>query len=39
MILVVGATGLVGNEICQRLRRRGEAVRALVRVTASSDKI
>lgn len=39
MILVVGATGLVGNEVCQRLRRRGESVRALVRATTSRDKI
>src|SRR5215470_11071408 len=39
MILVVGATGLVGNEVCQRLRRLGEPVRALVRTTSSSDKI
>ncbi len=39
MILVVGATGLVGNEICHRLRRLGEPVRALVRATSSKDKI
>lgn len=39
MILVVGATGLVGNEVCQRLRRRGEAVRALVRPTSSNDRL
>jgi uncharacterized protein YbjT (DUF2867 family) len=39
MILVVGATGLVGSEVCQRLTRRGEAVRALVRVTSSRDKV
>ena len=39
MILVVGATGLVGNEVCQRLRRLGEPVRALVRATSSADKI
>ena len=39
MVLVVGATGLVGNEVCQRLRRLGEPVRALVRTTSSKDKI
>ena len=35
MILVVGATGLLGTEICRALRQRGKAVRALVRSTAS----
>ena len=39
MILVVGATGLVGSEVCQRLMRRGEPVRALVRATSSKEKI
>jgi uncharacterized protein YbjT (DUF2867 family) len=39
MILVVGATGLVGSEICQRLSRRGEKVRALVRTTSSTEKV
>ena len=39
MILVVGATGLVGSEICQKLRGRGEAVRAFVRPTSSIEKI
>jgi len=39
MVLVVGATGLVGNEVCHRLRRLGEQVRALVRTTSSRDKI
>jgi uncharacterized protein YbjT (DUF2867 family) len=39
MILVVGATGMVGSEICQRLSRRGEKVRALVRTTSSTEKI
>jgi uncharacterized protein YbjT (DUF2867 family) len=39
MILVVGATGLVGSEVCQRLIGRGEAVRALVRRTSSSEKV
>jgi uncharacterized protein YbjT (DUF2867 family) len=31
MILVVGATGALGYEICKRLRARGAAVRSLVR--------
>jgi uncharacterized protein YbjT (DUF2867 family) len=39
MVLVVGATGLVGSELCQRLMRRGEAVKALVRPTSSKEKI
>jgi len=39
MVLVVGATGLVGSEICCRLARRGERVRALVRATSSPEKI
>jgi uncharacterized protein YbjT (DUF2867 family) len=39
MILVVGGTGMVGSEICQRLSRRGEKVRALVRTTSSTEKV
>jgi uncharacterized protein YbjT (DUF2867 family) len=39
MILVVGATGLLGMEVCQRLIRRGEPVRALVRATSSKEKV
>ena len=39
MVLVVGATGLVGGEVCERLMRRGEPVRALVRATSSKEKI
>ena len=31
MILVVGATGQLGSEICRRLRAQGRAVRGLVR--------
>jgi uncharacterized protein YbjT (DUF2867 family) len=31
MILVVGATGVLGSEVCRRLRRRNLPVRALVR--------
>jgi uncharacterized protein YbjT (DUF2867 family) len=39
MILVAGATGLVGSEVCQRLMGRGERVRALVRATSSKEKV
>ena len=39
MILVVGATSLVGNAVCQKLRKMGEPVRALVRATSSKEKI
>jgi len=39
MILVVGATGLVGSEICQRLAGRGEKVRGLIRATSSPEKV
>jgi uncharacterized protein YbjT (DUF2867 family) len=39
MILVVGATGLVGSEVCRKLAARGESVRALVRTTSAPDKV
>ena len=39
MILVVGATGTLGHEICHRLRARGLAVRALVRRTGDSTRL
>jgi uncharacterized protein YbjT (DUF2867 family) len=39
MVLVVGSTGMVGSEICQRLTKQGEKVRALVRPTSSSEKL
>jgi uncharacterized protein YbjT (DUF2867 family) len=39
MILVVGATGLVGSEVCRRLAARGEPVRALVRASADSTRV
>lgn len=38
-ILVVGATGLVGSDICQRLAAGGKSVRALVRATSDSSKV
>jgi len=39
MVLVAGATGLVGSAICQKLVERGEKVRALVRATSPSEKV
>lgn len=39
MILVAGATGRLGTEIVNRLRRRGEAVRGLARVTSDPEKV
>lgn len=39
MVLVVGATGLVGHEVCLRLLARGERVRALVRNTTDPAKV
>lgn len=39
MILVVGATGMLGSEICRRLVARGAPVRALVRTTADPARV
>lgn len=39
MVLVAGATGLVGGEVCRLLRAAGTPVRALVRPTASMEKV
>jgi uncharacterized protein YbjT (DUF2867 family) len=39
MILVVGATGLLGTRICERLRAEGQPVRALIRRTSDPDKV
>jgi uncharacterized protein YbjT (DUF2867 family) len=39
MILVVGATGLVGGQVCSRLAANGVSVRALVRATSSPEKV
>ena len=39
MILVAGATGLLGSAVCQKLARRGETVRALVRATSAKEKL
>lgn len=39
MILVVGATGVLGSEICGQLAARGKCVRALTRVTSDPAKV
>jgi uncharacterized protein YbjT (DUF2867 family) len=39
MILVVGATGLLGTRICVRLKAEGQPVRALIRRTSNPDKV
>ena len=39
MNLVVGATGMLGFEICQRLRARGQPTRALVRTGSSKEQL
>jgi uncharacterized protein YbjT (DUF2867 family) len=39
MILVVGATGLLGTRICERLRAEAQSVRALIRKTSNPDKV
>src|SRR5712691_10709681 len=38
-VLVVGATGLVGRDICRRLGAAGKPVRAMVRPTADAAKL
>jgi uncharacterized protein YbjT (DUF2867 family) len=37
--LVVGATGVVGGEVCKRLTAQGKIVRALVRTTSAPEKV
>jgi uncharacterized protein YbjT (DUF2867 family) len=39
MILVAGATGLLGMEICRLLRERGDEVRGLVRRTSDAARV
>src|SRR6266850_2355122 len=39
MILVVGATGLLGAEICRLVTQRGNPLRALVRGTSNPDRV
>ncbi len=38
MNLVIGATGVLGTEICRLLRERGKPVRGLVRASAAAEK-
>jgi uncharacterized protein YbjT (DUF2867 family) len=38
-VLVVGATGLLGMEICTQLRHAGQTVKALVRPSSSPEKV
>jgi uncharacterized protein YbjT (DUF2867 family) len=37
--LVVGATGLLGSEVCRLLAAEGKPVRALVRQTSDQTKV
>src|SRR5688500_53349 len=39
MILVAGATGVLGSEIVRRLRQRGDPVRALVHHSSAPEKV
>jgi uncharacterized protein YbjT (DUF2867 family) len=39
MVLVAGATGVLGSEIVRRLIARGEKVRAMVRTTSAPEKV
>ena len=39
MVLVAGATGVLGSEIVRRLIARGERVRAMVRTTSAPEKV
>jgi uncharacterized protein YbjT (DUF2867 family) len=39
MVLVVGATGLLGSAVCEKLIDRGEKVRAIVRSTSAREKV
>jgi NADH dehydrogenase len=39
MVLVVGATGLLGSEICRRLAANGTPVKALVRAASDQGKV
>ena len=38
-VLVTGATGLAGANICKQLVERGDAVRALARETADTEPL
>ena len=39
MVVIAGSTGVLGFEICRRLRERGHSVRALVRATSARERV
>lgn len=39
MVVVAGSTGVLGFEICRRLRERGQSVRALVRASSAPERV
>jgi uncharacterized protein YbjT (DUF2867 family) len=39
VILIAGATGVLGGEVCRLLAERGDQVRALVRATADPERL
>lgn len=39
VVLVAGATGYLGTEICRQLRAKNRAVRALIRSTSNAEKV
>jgi uncharacterized protein YbjT (DUF2867 family) len=39
MIVVAGSTGVLGFEVCRRLRGRAQPVRALVRAASNADRV
>jgi uncharacterized protein YbjT (DUF2867 family) len=39
MILMAGATGILGSEICRRLAATGKPIRAMVRHSSDAGKI
>lgn len=39
MVVVAGSTGVLGFEICRRLRERGRSVRALVRTSSAPERV
>ncbi len=39
MVVVAGSTGVLGFEICRRLRDRGQSVRALVRASSDAERV
>ena len=39
MVTVAGSTGVLGFEICRRLRARGQSVRALVRAGSAPERV